>query len=102
MFVNRQIAEFVENEHLWREILFEFAFEFTGSLCRSQCIDRIDRCCEEYRFTCKARRIAKSSGKMRLANSHRPEQDYIRVVVQKLEAKEILHRHAIDLFRPTP
>ena len=101
-FVDGQKAEFVQDQKGRPGIFFQGLHHFSGGLGGSKVVDDIDGGGEQDGMSFQTSGITQGSGQMGFANSHAAQEDHIGFVLDELEAEEILHLEAVDLFGVRP
>jgi hypothetical protein len=102
VFVEGQVAQFVQNENGWGEILFELGFETVGGVGGGKGVDGIDGGGEEDGFALEACGITEGGGKMGFAHADAAKKDDIGFIIDEPEPEEVLDVEAIDFLGPTP
>jgi len=82
--------------------IFEFEFEAVGRVCGRQGVDGIDGGGEEDGFSLRQAGITKSRGEMGFSEADAAQEDDIGLIIEELQAEEVLHGSAVDRFRVIP
>src|SRR5262244_4506709 len=94
--VNRQVAEFVEDEQGGFGVLLQFYFETPRILGRGQRVDDIDRTGKEHRVALEASGIAQRGRQMRFPQAHTAQYDEVGFGLDKLEVEVVLYLEAVN------
>ena len=102
--VNRQIAEFIEDEQGRFGVFFEFRFEPARALGCGQGIDDINGTGKAHGVALEASRIASGGRQVRFPQAHPPppQKNAIGFILDKREAEMVLHLEAVTPRGPVP
>jgi len=100
--VDRQVADFVEDEQRGVGVFSQLGFEGALGLGGLQGVDDVDGVGEEYAHALLTSGVAKRGGEVGFAQTDGAEQDEVGMIFNELEAEEVLDLEAVDLFGPVP
>lgn len=102
VFIDGKVAQLIEYQKTGLEILVKFSLKLPGGLSGGEGIDDIDGGGKEHRIACQASGMAQCVTRIALPQTDPAEEDDVGLVVDKLQAEQVLDLKAIDLFGPTP
>jgi hypothetical protein len=102
VFVDRQIAELVDNKQAGLEVAINLALEAAGGLSGGQRIDDVDSGSEQHGVPADAGGMAKRNGDVRLAETNGTDEDDVGVACDEGQAEQVLDLRAVDLLWPAP
>src|SRR5436190_7317104 len=101
-FINRQVAQLIEDEQGGSEELFEFMFEASLSLSGAKGVDGFDGRGKENVMSLQAGSVAQGGGQMSFTQSDAADKNDAGFVLEEGQAKEVLHLSLVDFFGPGP
>ena len=101
-FIDRQISQFIDQNQTGVQVFPEFGIEAVSGLGRRQIVDDVDGGGEEHGMTREAARIGQRRRQVGLAEASAAHEYDIGLILEKGEAKEILHLGAVDFLGPGP
>ena len=102
VFVQGDVAEFVENEQIWAEVSLDLGFEAVVGLGSEQIIDDFDGGGEENTVAVEAGLVAQCGGQMGLSEPAAAEEDDVAFVGDEAEAEEVLDEGPVEALGPAP
>ncbi|KAG0184244.1 hypothetical protein DFQ28_011524 [Apophysomyces sp. BC1034] len=102
LFVDGQISQFIDDQDVRFDVAAQFAFEPALRVCGVHRVDDIYRGGEQHRVATQTGGMAERDTQVAFAEPDATEEDYVGVLFDEVQAKQILDLQAIDLAGPIP
>ena len=102
VFVDRQIAELIDDQQAGFEVAADLALEPVGCLGGGERVDDVDGGGKEHGVASDAGGMTEGDGAVSLAQANCTNEDDVGVGCDKGQAEQILDQRAVDLFWPVP
>lgn len=100
--IDGQIAELIEDQKPRAEIFFEFAFECSCLLSRGEIVDDANGVGKEHGMAFQTGRVTQGSGQVRFSDTDAIQKDDVGLLLNEIQAEEILDLESVDFFGPLP
>jgi len=102
VLVDGQITDFIQDEDRGVKIFSELGFEAALFLSGRELVNDVDGVGKEHRVVLQAGGIAQCGGQMGFAQADSAQENDVGFFFDEAQAEEVLHRQAVDFFRPVP
>ena len=102
VLVDGQVADLIQNQKPWPEVLPQFALKIAPFLRGAQLIDDIDGVGKEHRVALQTGGIAQGGGQVGFTQADGAQEDGVGVVFQELQTEKVLHLELVDFLGPVP
>ena len=100
--VDREIAQFVEDQDTGSNVTTQFLLEPAGGLCSGEGVDHVDGAGEQHAVVMVACSEPHGNGEVALAQADPADEDDVGGLVDELQTEEVLDLQTVEFLGPVP